>query len=199
MSSHSLDVSNAGAQEEQASVAKDNLNALNKLRFLARQKQEDERVNTHLLKLIQQAEKLEPSSVLNEQLNMTYSMLIGALSPEKYMEKARELQGEPSLGWKVLGGLMMTLGILMAASGAFFIGLAIATLDPIVGLGGVALLEGAFLSTSSGYDFFSLGRKSASYQNMEAFYNLKRNLDGYKEANCTDADEPSEGYHHIGI
>lgn len=181
--------------KDELDVYQANTKVLNKLKLLVGQKQENETINSQLLELIQHAEELPPSSALNERLELTYSMLIGELSTDEYMKIAREVQEEPSLGWKVLGGFMIGLGVLMAVSGVIFIAAGIATLDFLIAVAGATLLDGSFLSLDRGYRFFSPEKKGAPYRQMAEFCDLKRNASGNSVNYIDDEEDCSLGLH----
>lgn len=179
-------------------ILQKNVEILNKLKLLAQQEQKDERINKQLLELINHAGKLRHSVALNQQLELTYSMLIGTLSPQEYMEKAREIQGETSRGWKVFGGLMMALGALLAVTGVVFLAVSVVALDPVIALGGMACLEFGLEGLTGGAGFFSFGAgKKTAYKQMEEFYNFKKNASNNGEGNYTaDANNSSDAMDH---
>ncbi|EHL29955.1 hypothetical protein [Legionella drancourtii] len=178
-----------GAERE---ILQNNVEILNKLKLLAQQEQKDERINKQLLELINHAGELRHSVALNQQLELTYSMLIGTLSPQEYMEKAREIQGETSRGWKIFGGLMMALGALLAVTGVAFLAVSVVALDPVIALGGMASLEFGFECLIGGAGFFSFSPgKKAAYKQMEEFYNVKKKALSNGEGNYTAIENNS--------
>jgi VPS inhibitor protein E len=74
----------------------------------------------HAQKIINQIERLKNDGKLpipdsTELLNDTKALLNHSMAPEAYRAKAQNLQGNPSMGLKILGALMIALGTIVTA------------------------------------------------------------------------------------
>ena len=85
----------------------------------------------------------EPTSELIEALTKTHLRLTDKLSSERYKEYANTVQGKSSVGLKILGGLMVALGIAAIVAGAALLpaaaGIAIGFTGLLLGAGGIGL------------------------------------------------------------
>lgn len=69
-----------------------------------------------LISHIEQLKNKEHLSLIDaaQLLDDTAALLNNNLSPDEYRQKAQSVQGHPSVGMKILGALMITLGSLIA-------------------------------------------------------------------------------------
>ncbi len=128
----------------------------------------------HAQKVIDQIEKLKKDGKLSipdstELLNDTKALLNHTMTPEAYRAKAQKVQGNPSLGMKILGGLMMALGAIVAAAC-----IALAAITGIVlsgeGVSGAGVL-------AAGIGIFSGGMRAGLSKAMnELADNAKENI-----------------------
>lgn len=73
-------------------------------------------------KMIEQIEKLKregvtPVAELTKSLRNTNSLLQGKMTPEHYQIYAKKVEESSTLGMKILGGLMIALGLLLIVAG----------------------------------------------------------------------------------
>ena len=143
------------------------ITAFSALEALLQQKSQAE-CNAYIRKLMFQVERLkneasEPVPVLTDVLNVTYQRLIGEFNPVDYEKIANTMQGKASMGMKVLGGIMLALGIAVAALGIVFSPvLVLATATVMSTTAAIALTGVAVGSTSAslaipGVGFFAQG------------------------------------------
>ena len=151
----------AMSQEEQAYT--DAFNQLNTFKTVPPSHRIDEAVS----KLIQQVEQLkgkEKTTELTEALQKTHLLLTGAMDKHTYNELAKTMQGKPSGGLKMLGGIMIALALAVAAA-AFVFAPTLLGVAAAVGLSGQAatIATGAVVATTCsalagpGIGFFAKG------------------------------------------
>ena len=144
--------------------------ALSRLEALRQQDHPD--INTLIGELVTCVEQLknegkESIAELTSVLNVTYQRLTGELADSKeYEDYANKVEGKPSIGMKILGGIMLALAVAVTILGivfapalasvaavAFTKGVAVAAMGVTVGATGAAL-------TVAGIGFFASGGRS---------------------------------------
>ncbi len=127
--------------------------ALQKLKEQLQQDTLDAQIREHAKKVVSQIEALKTEGKeslidLTKILNNTQSLLKGEMTVKDYQTEAKTVQGKPSMGMKVLGGLMVALGLAVAAVGvtlaATGIGVIAGAVTAAVGVGILAAGIGLF-------------------------------------------------------
>lgn len=100
----------------------------------------NDKILTKTVEVINQVELLKkqgyhPKAELIKALSQTLSLLQGKIMAEDYEYFAKQAQGRPSMGMKILGGIMIALGILVITTGII---LAATGVGIVAGLGTAA-------------------------------------------------------------
>lgn len=93
----------------------------------------------------------------------TRRLLVGEVTVEEYKQSAQTMEGKPSLGLKILGGIMMALGVAIAAVSAALIPATAST--SVFGVASGALISGL------GYTLFDAGRSYGVHKTMSQLSN----------------------------
>ena len=96
-----------------------------------------------LINVIEKQKGKERTSDLIEALEKTYLRLTTTFPPEQYEDIARSMQGKPSTGMKVIGGIMIALAVALAA-------LAIVFAPALLGLAAAVALTGTAATIATG-------------------------------------------------
>lgn len=120
----------------------------------------------------------------------------------KLITDAANLPGKPSLGWKILGGLLAGLGAAIAAFGGVVLAVGLGVTATGIGFApGVAtsvfgggLIAGGLALAGCGAGLFHSGRQSGSYKTIQDLHDSLKdfegravvNLDKTSEADCVE-------------
>lgn len=134
-------------------------------------KEEFEKVNVHLDKFLATVDELknkgsEHKKDLTEALIQTYHRLTGNLPPKAYEDIAETMQGKPSLGLQILGGVMLALAAAVVALGVVYfpVLLTAAAVLTLTGATATIVTASTLGVTGAGLAAGSLGLFAAGYQ-----------------------------------
>ncbi len=147
-------------EEDQTEQGTEYINTLRKLVTLKNQAH-PVALDEPLDKLIEHVKKLKqekktPIADLTDALSCTYLRLTNQLDPTPYHDIALKMQGKTSIGLKLLGGLMLTLGITAAILGIVFFP-ALVGVSAAVTLSGVGATATAATGVATTSVLFGLG------------------------------------------
>ncbi|KTC89064.1 hypothetical protein [Legionella cincinnatiensis] len=141
-------------------------NALQKLKEQLQQDTLNIQIREHAQKVVSQIEALKTEGKesivdLTRILNNTQSLLKGEMPVKDYQTEAKTVQGKPSKGMKILGGLMIALGLAVAAVG---VALAVTGIGVVAGAVTAAVGVGVL---ATGIGIFAKGRASGLSKAMD--------------------------------
>ncbi|KTD59339.1 VipE [Legionella santicrucis] len=140
--------------------------SLQKLKEQLQQDTLDSKIREHAQKVVSQIEALKTQGKdsivdLTKILNNTQALLKGEMTVKNYQTEAKTVQGKPSTGMKILGGLMIALGLAVAAVG---VALAVTGIGVVAGAVTAAVGVGVL---AAGIGIFAKGRQSGLSKAMD--------------------------------
>ena len=153
------------------------LNQLIQLKYPAELNKPLKKLIAHINKLHQEGK--EPTSELIEALTKTHQRLTGKISPQLYTEYANTVQGKSSTGLKILGGLMIALGLAVLTLGVVIVP-ALMVITSATATAGISIGATGLLLSGGGVGFFVRGKQKG----------LSKALSDVNQARLNNESEP---------
>ena len=153
------------------------LNQLIQLKYPAELNKPLKKLIAHINKLHQEGK--EPTSELIEALTKTHQRLTGKISPQLYTEYANTVQGKSSTGLKILGGLMIALGLAVLTLGVVIVP-ALMVITSATATAGISIGATGLLLSVGGVGFFVRGKQKG----------LSKALSDVNQARLNNESEP---------